>query len=76
MCTAIIVVSLPGFKVLIMQSVTENTSDRTTDRYYPGSRKTFSRLETPKSHGLAGNSGDDDIELIFQESKQVNGNHS
>jgi hypothetical protein len=65
MCTAVIVVSLPTLKPLIMRITPVNTSNRSTSGYVnPGPRRSLSHpLKDRKT-------GDDEIELVLQESRK------
>ncbi|KAF2131274.1 hypothetical protein P153DRAFT_383387 [Dothidotthia symphoricarpi CBS 119687] len=70
MCTAIIVVCLPTFKVLIVRASPGNTSNRSNTGYvHAGSSKPFSNLGgTTRSHVQAGRV-DDEMELVYLERK-------
>src|SRR5687768_12524760 len=72
MCTAVIVVSLPSLKVLIMRSSPNNSSyPRSTDGYiqHASSAKPLSHHGTSKSHVHGGRISDDELELVFQGSR-------
>jgi hypothetical protein len=84
MCIATIVVSLPTLKVLLVRATPTTTSSRSNNGYmnsdskkhtatygsYPGPRKSFTHLDTYRSHVQGGHSGDDEIELVFQDSRK------
>jgi hypothetical protein len=81
MCTATIVVSLPTLKVLIARSLPSTTS-RSSNGYINSEskkhtetvgsksnpKKSFNFHDTYHSHISGGHTGDDEIELVFQES--------
>lgn len=71
MCTAVIVVSLPSLKALIMRTSPNNTSyPRGTDGYiqHGDSAKPFSHgASTSRVQG--GRISDDELELVFQGSQ-------
>ncbi|KAF3007505.1 hypothetical protein E8E13_005560 [Curvularia kusanoi] len=72
MCTAVIVVSLPSLKTLIMRSSPNNSSyPRSTDGYlqHGGSAKPLSHQGQSRSHVQAGRISDDELELVFQGSR-------
>jgi hypothetical protein len=67
MCTAVIVVSLPSLKSLIVRPSPNNTNDRSNSGYLQaGSGKTIgSRGNGHSSHVRAGALEDDEMELTF-----------
>lgn len=81
MCTAVIVVSLPSLKVLVIRSSTNNSSYlRSTDGYIQqvgGSAKPLSNNQgTSRSHVQGGRISDDELELVFQGSRDPSRNPS
>ena len=70
MCTAVIVVSLPSLKPLIVRTTPTNTSNRSTNGYLQaGSGKPIShRAGTVTSH-IQGGHADDEMELTFLDRK-------
>ncbi|EMD85332.1 hypothetical protein COCC4DRAFT_65715 [Bipolaris maydis ATCC 48331] len=71
MCTAIIVVSLPFFKTLIIRSSTPTTMSRSDTGYIsgPSNRIHVSGDDTYSSH-VQGGPSDDEVELTFQDRKR------
>jgi hypothetical protein len=82
MCIATIIVSLPTLKVLVLRATNTTTSSRSNNGYVNsdskkhvetfgsrGPRKSFSHLDTYRSHVEAG-TGDDEIELVLQSSRK------
>jgi hypothetical protein len=75
MCTATIVVSLPTLKPLIMKVTPTNTSNRGTSAYVrSGPQKSFDpshgHRATSRAHVEAGGFGDDEIQLVLQDSRK------
>jgi hypothetical protein len=75
MCTATIVVSLPALKPLIMRATPTNTSNRGTSEYVrSGPQKSFDpshgHRATSRVHVEAGRFGDDEIQLVLQDSRK------
>jgi hypothetical protein len=71
MCTATIVVSLPAMKALIVRASPNNSSyPRSTGGYHqhPGS-KPISNHGVSRSHVQGGRISDDELELVFQGSR-------
>lgn len=71
MCTATIVVSLPVMKALIVRASPNNSSyPRSTEGYHqhPGS-KPISNHGISRSHVQGGRISDDELELVFQGSR-------
>jgi hypothetical protein len=73
MCIAVIVVSLPTLKALIMRKTPDNTNRSASGYMHTpqlGSktpRKSLSHLDTYRSHiGGGKEEGDDEIELVYQ----------
>ncbi|KAL5371583.1 hypothetical protein DPSP01_014163 [Paraphaeosphaeria sporulosa] len=65
MSTAVIVVSLPSFKSLIVRSTPQNTYNRNTNGYMQaGSKKSTSHAVMSKTH-IQGGKMDDEVELVF-----------
>lgn len=71
MCTAIIVVSLPFFKTLIIRSSNPTTTSRSNTGYIsgPSNRVHVSGDDTYSSH-VQGGPSDDEVELTFQDRKR------
>jgi hypothetical protein len=69
MCTAIIVVSLPTLKPLIMRVTPTNTSNRSASGYVK-SGPPRSLSHPSRSHPQGRKFGDDEIELVLRESRK------
>ncbi|KAJ4994022.1 archaeal flagellin n-terminal-like domain-containing protein, partial [Stagonosporopsis vannaccii] len=69
MCTAVVVVSLPALKPLLIRNSPNNSSyPRSTNGYmqHPGSGKPLSNHGTSRSQVHGGRISDDELELVFQ----------
>ena len=71
MCTAVIVVSLPFFKTLIIRSSTPTTTSRSNTGYIsgPSNRIHVSGGDDTYSSHVRGGPSDDEVELTFQDRK-------
>jgi hypothetical protein len=70
MCTAVIVVSLPSLKSLLVKPTPTNTSNRSTSGYVQaGSGKTIGSKGNGHSSHVQGGTMDDEVELTFLDRK-------